>query len=434
MSNKLQLKDLDLTIDDVKLMLKKSYEIEYGKNDGILFPKIRKCEVRTLGDVPAGIMSSHFIINIKLDNFNENQSTWSCFVKRTPKDEFGSKYAEDLETFDKEGKIYQELIPTMQDIARGRNPWTAVCYLTKGVDLIALENLNLNGFVTSISGRGLDLDHLIVVMHTLARMNAASFALEEKRGQSIPKIFPGLLRENGYPSHDPAGYRQKGAQSMTRTVQRIVKLMSEKDLMRSDKYNVESIIKMIPSIMNELFDLVKPSKKFRNVFNQSDLWANNILFKYTNDRPIDCRVVDFQFSRYAPPAFDISTILLTSTSRKFKQENAQKLLNEYYSFLTDELRSFGMSVEKFLNRSDLDESYKIYMKAALIENLCFFQLIYLPEELWADLIKTPQIFEDFVLNKHTEICVKMFETNSGYRNKITEIILELLDITLGASA
>lgn len=409
-------------------MLKKYYE-----NQNIIYPEIKECDVRTLGDVPAGIMSSHFIINVKLKNVNESQSTWSCFIKRTPNDEFGIKYAEDLETFDKEGNIYQQLIPAMQDIARGKTPWTAVCYLTKGIEVIALENLNMHGFVPSISGRLLNMDHLSIVMHTLARMNANSFALEEQRGQSIPEIFPNLLRENGYPSNNPPGYRQIGVQSMIRTVQNFVKMMSEKNYVWYERYNTETIIEMIPAIMNELFELVKPSKKFRNVFNQSDLWVNNILFKYNIGHPIDCRLVDFQFSRYAPPAFDINTVLLTSTSRSFKEKYSKELLDKYYTFLADELRTYELVVEKFLTRSELDESYKVYRKAVLIEGLCFFQTIYLPEDIWTDLIRTPQTFEDFVLNKHSEICIKIYNTNNGYRNKITEIIQELLDIAIGPS-
>lgn len=429
MSSSLQLKDLGLTIDDVKLMLKKYYEIENTESDEKNCPKIEKCEVRTLGDVPAGIMSSHYIINVKLEN-----GCWSCFVKCSPKDDFGSKYAQDLETFDKEGIIYQQLIPAMQEIAKGRTPWTAVCYLTKGVDLIVLENLGLNGFVPPTSGRLLNMDHLSIVLQTLARMNAASLALEEKRKKSITEIFPNLLRENGYPSNNPPGYRQMGVQSMIRTVQCFVKLMSEKNLLKYERYDTESIIKMIPTIFNELFELVKPSKNFRNVFNQSDLWANNIMFKYVNSRPVDCRLIDFQFSRYAPPVFDINTLLLTSTSRLFKEQNAPKLLDQYYNFLAKELRAYGLSVQKFITRSELDASFKVYNKAVLIESLCFFQTIYLPEETWTDLIRTPQTFEDFVLNKHMDICVNIYQTNSGYRNKITEILQELLDVTLGSYA
>ncbi|XP_063703197.1 uncharacterized protein LOC134832912 [Culicoides brevitarsis] len=423
----IQLQDLDLTLEDVKTMLRRHYELNGTKK----CPKINEIVIRTLGDVPAGIMSSHFIITVTLEDVNENETTWSCFVKRTPKDDFGSKYAEDLETFDKEGNIYQKLIPALQEIAKGRTPWTAVCYLTKGIDLIALDNLTLQGFVPSISGRLLDFDHLSVVMKALARMNAASIALEVKHSKPLTEIFPNLLRENGYPTTNTPGYRQLGVQSFTKTVQHFVKLLSAEGKVKYEKFSTEELVEMVPKIMQELFELVKPSTKFRNVFNQSDLWANNILFKYeNNEKVVDCRLVDFQFSRYAPPMYDICTLLLTSTPRKFKEDNVEALLDLYFASLTNEMSIFGLQAEQYLTRKELSDSFKVYNKAALIESLCFFQTIYLPEEKWSDLVKTPQTFEDFVLNKHTEICSKVFETHAGYRNKITEIIQELLDVSL----
>lgn len=437
------LQDLGLTEENLRWIVEEnSSEIDQARPLDIV-----NWDIRPLADTPAGLLASHFIVTISLkkllfqdriENGNnchrtlreksEDLITWSFFVKNLLPTEFGVKYAKDLGTFTKEIQMYRTLFPRMEEISYDHEPWAPKCFLTIDDRCLVLENLALKDFVSSGS-RYLDLAHLKVVMRSIARMTASSIALETKLGRSLSAEFPFILIENAYPSFSNPRYRQRGVESMIKTVQKLLRRDTIETkypfVLKDLPKNV--VIERIPDLLRKMFDFVKPSKTYRNVINESDLWANNILFRYNGNIPVDCVLVDFQFSRYVPPAFDINSILITSTSRRFRNKHSKELLNIYYTSLTDELDMYGIDIKNVLPSDELEESYEVYKIACLIESLLFNQLIYLPEDVWTNLTKDSQSLEDFVLYRHTEICLEVFDTYEPYRVKILELLEELLD-------
>lgn len=434
----MEIESLNLSVKDVEQAVRKHHVDKGGGKFQVIDYEIKSLDA----EVPGGLLSSNSIINVKIrekrvtytdlkdchgDSSSEGsheELSCSFFVKCFPHDEFGVKYAQDLSIYRKERKLYEQLIPRLQDVGMGHDPWAPRCYHTKEDTVIILQNLQAEGFVKCrLSSSVLNFEHLSIALKTLARLHASSIAVEERTRSEIPKLYPHLLEENAYPEESSSGYRQAGVRVMTKTILELVKLLPG-----YDDWDINETLEAFPEVINRIYDLVKPSEKYRNVFTQADLWASNILFKYEGDEPVDSRLVDFQFSRYAPPAFEIATLLTVSNTREFREKHEKELLDIYYAALDAELSLYGFVTEDLINRDDFLQSYEDYRVVGLIESLLFNQIIFLPIDFWTEMTLSSEKFEDFLLNRHTEICLEAYENNEFYRKKITELLQETIDL------
>lgn len=450
MPNDYHLDEFGLSFKDLKHVVKR-YQLGHA---GGKF-SIVDYRIKSFSDVPQGILATHYLIVIEMkekrvtykesdssESHSDGDSQDSCeertcsfFMKRVPRTHFGLEYTTNLGVFKKECKLYEQLIPRLQDVAIGHEPWAPRCYFVKDENIIILQNLTEEGF-ESIDARVLDFDHLKIALRCLARMHASSIALEERTRAEVDDLYRGLLDENGYPPTE--GFRRKGVKVITKTLIELVK-----KLPGYDDWDRNETVEALPNVINQIFDLVKPSSKYRNVVNQSDLWANNILFKYevetlppieegkaftSKKKPVDARLVDFQFSRYVPPTYDISVLLHVSTSREFRSQYDKALLKEYYKALDEDLSLFGFVVEDILPEGLFFESYEVYKKAGLLESILYDQVIYFPLNFWTGLTWSSEKFESFMGHSHTEICLAAFDEHEGYRDKMTELLVELIEL------
>lgn len=82
------------------------------------------------------------------------------------------------------------------------------------------------------------------------------------------------------------------------------------------------------------------------VLNNGDLWLNNIVFKYNNNkRPVDVLLVDFGLSVFASPGIDLSYLLFSSSTSDIKDLEFDILIQFYHKHLHQNLIRFGYSRE-----------------------------------------------------------------------------------------
>ena len=75
-------------------------------------------------------------------------------------------------------------------------------------------------------------------------------------------------------------------------------------------------------------------------------WSGNIYFKYTEDSegdqvPIEAIFSDFQSCAFGRPGQDISHFLLSSTTREFRQNHLETVLQAYLTELEDVITHQG---------------------------------------------------------------------------------------------
>ena len=79
-----------------------------------------------------------------------------------------------------------------------------------------------------------------------------------------------------------------------------------------------------------------------NAINHLDLWFNNILAKYgNNDKLEDVLVLDFQTSGYCNVANDLAQFLFSSTTKEFRDQHLDYVLDYYLNELKSVVRNAG---------------------------------------------------------------------------------------------
>lgn len=167
-------------------------------------------------------------------------------------------------------------------------------------EVIVFDNLVRQGFhMVESSDLTIDFDHLAVALMTLGIFHASSFALENKIGAKVIDLYPKLVEENCYPKHRPNSMRFNGFLNAIKTgIAPMIEVIS-----KFKNFSILSqIVETFQDKMIEIADLVLPSDTYQNFFGQADLQCNNLMFQCNENRkPIACKFVYFQFSRYALP-------------------------------------------------------------------------------------------------------------------------------------
>ena len=77
------------------------------------------------------------------------------------------------------------------------------------------------------------------------------------------------------------------------------------------------------------------------VLNHGDLWVNNFMFKYEEEKPVDVIFVDFQMSFYSSPGIDINYFICTSPKTAIRLKNRTKILEHYHKSFASTLKQLN---------------------------------------------------------------------------------------------
>lgn len=230
------------------------------------------------------------------------EKLYSFFVKTATKSQLVfEEYYGPMKMFYKEHIMMTEVIDQLQ--AQIPKKLTAKCYLSKLNKSIVLEDLDDAGFEVS-RVKTMNLKHAKLAVEALADLHAASFILEDK-GTRLDVKYSEIMFESLFfvvPHKDD--YLMKSIDIGVR------KLAKEICPIAS---NVQD--RAFTKLVHRLEELVKPSKKYKNVMCQGDPWGNNFMYKYQGEVPKECILVDFQTSRFTPPALELMLFLYLATNR-----------------------------------------------------------------------------------------------------------------------
>lgn len=336
------------------------------------------------------------------------------------------KYVDDLNVFEKESNNYHWLIPRLENINIG-TVFAPKCYLARN-DILIFEDLTDSQYRLGNSAGGiLDYEHLKLALRTLACMHSASIVLESRTGKSIEEQYPKCTQENCYPE-DPNRLRHTFYQLGVETLSAFIPLMPE----YMDSPDICKITDRFNELMQKIFSFVRTSTKYRNVFCHGDVYANNLMFRYeeSSDQgsvPIDCKLIDYQFCRYAPPALDALCALCNSTTRLFRQNNLNSLLDDYYAVLGSFLANHNINIEDEFPREEFEETAEYFKLAALMESCFFSHISLLPEEIANGICNNSDNFQLFFSDDRISMCVKAFENDSNYRERIRDTLSDIID-------
>ncbi|KAG5669260.1 hypothetical protein PVAND_017151 [Polypedilum vanderplanki] len=398
---------IDVTEKDIEIILEKSL-IKYNGQKSWKIQSFTKNET-------LGFLGDHLILIV----YNDDKEIADFFLKAIPRHiKKRTELINECGFFTREVTFYEHFLPILDKLSS--ISFAPKFFYAKNEHFIVLENLkDFKMFLNQT--RVLDYAHFKALMKTLAIFHASSLIYEKKFGQLSEKELQ-MLKEVSHPD-EKKSLRTIGVESSIEVMIKLIQLIPK--YKKSNR--LQEILRKIPNVMRSIFNYVKPSKKFQNVISHGDLWTNNVMFKYDKDNKIEeCKIIDFQFVRYSPPAVDITTVLYSSTTKKFRNMYYEEMLEIYYNTMKNELNKNGIDHSNVFPYEELIQSMKMYQKGGLIEALLFCHLTLLPSDLASNILNSSDEYEKFIKQSRVEKCMSAFKIQY-YRDHLTEILCELID-------
>ncbi|XP_064551392.1 uncharacterized protein LOC135437403 [Drosophila montana] len=374
-------------------------------------------QLQPTSEAPAGFLGSHFYLQVILQLQETGEMKQLClFCKSAPEGNASRmEYLENFGVFQKEIAVYQHVLPELQAACAEIAP---KCYYADK-NLLVFENLIDQGYRMGAARDGLlNFEQLHCCLKTLAAMHAGSIIRDQGNSQRLH------LEENAYPSNVPPEHLRivnfnQACEVLKEFIKTLPKYQSQLDY----------ILANFTKRMSRIFELAKTSKTRLNTLSHGDLWANNVLFQYGKygETPLQCRFVDFQLARYAPPAMDLLTVLTIPTTSQFRAVHLDELLAEYYRFMTEFLKRAGLNIAHFITEAEYYDSVEEYRIVGLIESCLFCHLVILPPASTQELTGSADGFSDFFSRKRIEICMKAFKSDQLYRDRMLDMLQDFVD-------
>lgn len=182
-----------------------------------------------------------------------------------------------------------------------------------------------------IDKNDLTVEHILLVMKALGKFHAVSLALKDQNPEKLSEIVNGL-DEHLFRPGNTSGFATMFNQAAMTVINSI---SDEKDahlleavlrLYERDQYDI--LIDCVNANENEPFSVVT----------HGDMWSNNSMFKTNNkNMPKKVCLIDWQMSRYASPALDITYYIFVSTTRELRRHNYNVYLKTYHESLSNHL-------------------------------------------------------------------------------------------------
>ncbi|GAB0093780.1 uncharacterized protein DMENIID0001_089550 [Sergentomyia squamirostris] len=229
--------------------------------------------------------------------------------------------------FDRELYFYEKILPRMKEL--NIEVFKAAPKFIKALlepTSIILENLCFSGFKVPNRKVGLNLEQTLDILSKIARFHATSIKINEIEPDLFEKLKNTAIHE--YPNSFSIFYKV-GIASLGEVA--------------SNWIGYEEISKKLRDlegkIMEKTLENYKKSSDGIKVLNHNDLWTNNLMLKYLDEKFLDSVIIDYQFIYWGSPGFDLNFFLYTSVEDTLRKEFWNFLIHHYHKVLTSTLRS-----------------------------------------------------------------------------------------------
>jgi thiamine kinase-like enzyme len=254
----------------------------------------------------------------------------------------------------------------------------------------------------------LDEKHIMLLTEKIAKLHATSFAVKIQDRKSFDELVDKLKfipfhRDDGksmfHPLYDIA---------LERVHRNISKFGHAKEFQKALEEIYEKFISVPASILQKFAD----SNDVFNVIIHGDYNRNNVMFKYESiegsEVPIDLKMFDFQWVKYASPALDLSFYLYMNLDPDIMDSCWEKVLKFYHEILINSLVEILQCTkdDERLQPLNYSDFLKHFANHAFYG--CFISAHFLPIMLCDESILpsiTGQLMSDLYSNETREICL-----------------------------
>ncbi|XP_050511289.1 uncharacterized protein LOC126887685 isoform X1 [Diabrotica virgifera virgifera] len=342
-----------------------------------------------------------FKIDVNIEDSKSKEKYQIHLVGKTiPKHEESQQVFKVQTTFKSEIAFYDRIVPALRKFQKENDVKEVIdCfpkYYGSRLNLngssvidrdgvILLENLKISGYRNLDRYVCYNLAEAKILLKDLAEFQSTVVALKLKH----PDVFKREVRH--FCQNDIKAPRD---QRFFHYILVIEDLLQKSDLCKP-------YISKIRDLWYENFSPDAESHPVREPFatiSHRDLWVNNAMMKFDDNKAVKNKFIDFQIYDYGSPATDVLNFLLTSANTNATKNHFDYLLHHYHSEFVSNLKQLGCDPEPF-NYSNFLKELELEAHAALTWAVGFVPVIVFGRkgESYTD---TPTFdFEDRVFRK-----------------------------------
>lgn len=384
---------------------------------------ITQVKVDSLADTVSGMMAEYYKLTIiaSVDGKDVSQSFFCKKLVMFHKIQEVMNKAQGA--YDKEEYFYKFLMGECSKIPNFQVDFPPAYYFSIKDELFVLENLIETGYC--LPKKENDLRHCQIGLEAIAEFHAFSIIYEEV--QSKARRYNYSLHEENPDVFKDSLYRLDenylGRHWFRNCLNAFDKLV---DIAQTPVPKNE-IKEKLHKYAKQLYEIISPSKKYKNVCCHGDLSNVNVLFKYENNIPIGCKIVDYQALRYNPPAHDVVNFIYLTMSTKYRSYYLNELLEHYYECLRKQLLRCGLLLEKFISKTEFDETCK-YVLPQVVLQTAFYTTMRPVIAYFPEIKRDQELYKRFVYEDRSPECLKVYEMSCTFREDINDLILELYNL------
>uniref|UniRef100_A0A0K8ULH1 CHK kinase-like domain-containing protein n=1 Tax=Bactrocera latifrons TaxID=174628 RepID=A0A0K8ULH1_BACLA len=200
-------------------------------------------------------------------------------------------------------------------------------------------------------------------------------------------------------------------------------------------YQSETLQKFIaeelPLHMDSVYEMVNPSKKYRNVFCHRDLWGGNFFFNKSKPATEPVVLVDYQLARYSAPAIDVLMAVYMNITPQQRKTMKDWCYDSYYNYFAEELKQQGLTAAEQISRSELEQSLKELELFGALYNCISATILRVPGDYLKDLkLNHPDAFHRYTNVDRVAEVLELLKIDKAFRDYIFECVDEMIRLLL----
>lgn len=220
-------------------------------------------------------------------------------------------------------------------------PRLLCCHCDGLNDFIALEDLCVDGYASAPREQGVDFHLAAMVMRVMGKFHGVSLAIGDQDAALLKRLSQSTMEV--YCSEELRNWYAPFAEHA---------IVVARDAMHQEYPDTEYERRMLAFTDERFYDRMVAAIERRNrytAFGHGDCWLPNFLMQYASKtadgqpagRAQRCKMIDFQLTRFASPAIDLSIVLYACTDQQLREQHFDDLLRIYHESACELIAALG---------------------------------------------------------------------------------------------
>ena len=327
-------------------MICRLLNIIYGHDtDDVLSVLVKKL---TPGTDVQGNLSDCGRVSISVVMCNGDKHQYSWFVKVQPIDHQNSELFSQFNLFENEIEFYQKIAPELREfVEESQSEGTDIQFdipelihaeMEDDRAIIILEDLVGAGYrqVKDDNGdRYLTLEEALLAVESIAKIHAASYALQLKRNINLGSEHPNLEVSGMLWSNDEMASR------LTTMKDYYCDILKESDkpdspvLVERFQKKFDSPEKLKQMCTMRTRKVSESNDRSLSCLEQGDFHFNNLMFKQEDDGSMNVRIVDWQMTYTGRAGGDVAYLLMSSIAPELYDSDEETIKERYFEMFNE---------------------------------------------------------------------------------------------------